>query len=177
MRRSISTMCFLAMALTIQTILVQAQSTEFTYQGKLTDAGAAANGQYDLQFRLFDAETGGTEVSGPPWAVENVQVTAGIFTVTIDFGQSYPLTGSRWLQIEVRPGESTGAYISLTPRQKITAAPYAVTALTASLAETANMANDSAAVGGFTPDQLVKDGDARLTDARQPRPEARAMSR
>lgn len=33
-----------------------AQTTAFTYQGKLTDAGNPANGNYDLQLKLFDPE-------------------------------------------------------------------------------------------------------------------------
>ena len=37
-----------------------AQTTAFTYQGKLTDAGNPANGNYDLQFKLFDTPTVGT---------------------------------------------------------------------------------------------------------------------
>ena len=32
----------------------QAQSSAFTYQGKLTDGGNPANGDYDLQFALFE---------------------------------------------------------------------------------------------------------------------------
>jgi hypothetical protein len=35
--------------------------TVFTYQGKLGSAGQPANGAHDFQFRLFDAETGGTQ--------------------------------------------------------------------------------------------------------------------
>ena len=34
----------------------------FTYQGQLNDAGEPANGEYDLVFRLFDAETDGTQL-------------------------------------------------------------------------------------------------------------------
>ena len=36
-----------------------AQTTAFTYQGKLTVGGNPASGDYDLQFRLFDALTDG----------------------------------------------------------------------------------------------------------------------
>src|SRR5690606_40317095 len=43
---------------------LSAQTTEFTYQGKLKVSGVDANGQYDMRFRLFDAEAGGIEVSG-----------------------------------------------------------------------------------------------------------------
>jgi hypothetical protein len=32
-----------------------AQTSGFVYQGKLTDGGAAANGTYQFEFRLFDA--------------------------------------------------------------------------------------------------------------------------
>jgi len=31
------------------------QTSGFTYQGRLTDGGTPANGNYDLQFVLFDA--------------------------------------------------------------------------------------------------------------------------
>jgi hypothetical protein len=33
-----------------------AQTTAFTYQGKLSDGGNAATGQYDFQFKLFDTD-------------------------------------------------------------------------------------------------------------------------
>src|SRR5205807_10279948 len=32
------------------------------YQGRLTDGGTAANGNYDLQFALFDSPSGGTQI-------------------------------------------------------------------------------------------------------------------
>ena len=41
---------------------VSAQTTSFTYQGRLTDGGTAANGNYDLQFALFDNSSGGTQI-------------------------------------------------------------------------------------------------------------------
>ncbi len=37
-----------------------AQTTAFTYQGKLTDTGSPASGNYDMQFKLFDTVTVGT---------------------------------------------------------------------------------------------------------------------
>ncbi len=40
--------------------IAAAQTTAFTYQGKLSDAGSPANGQYQLQFKLYDA--GGTQI-------------------------------------------------------------------------------------------------------------------
>jgi hypothetical protein len=39
-----------------------AQVTAFTYQGKLTDGGTPANGNYDLQFALWDSAASGTRI-------------------------------------------------------------------------------------------------------------------
>ncbi|HQU84885.1 MAG TPA: hypothetical protein PKY59_17230 [Pyrinomonadaceae bacterium] len=98
------------------------------YQGRLSDSGIAANGQYDLQFQMFDTENGGAAQSDLI-TIENVQVTNGIFTVSLFLGAS--LTGNqkaRFLQIGVRPGVSTDAFSILTPRQPITDSPFAVNA-------------------------------------------------
>ncbi|MGB3906287.1 MAG: hypothetical protein WBB22_15360, partial [Anaerolineae bacterium] len=52
----------------------------------------------------------------------------GLFTVQLDFGPAFD--GSKlWLQIGVRPGDSAGPYTTLTERQELTAAPYALYAL------------------------------------------------
>jgi hypothetical protein len=42
-----------------------AQSTAFTYQGKVTDNGAPANGSYDFAFRLYDSLSGGIQIGTP----------------------------------------------------------------------------------------------------------------
>jgi hypothetical protein len=102
-----------------------AQTTAFTYQGKLTDAGNPANGTYDLQLRLLDAVSGGTP-QGSPVTLDNVSVANGVFTVQLDFGAAAFPGAARWLEIGVRPGTSTGAFTTLTPRQLITPAPYAM---------------------------------------------------
>ena len=39
-----------------------AQPTAFTYQGRLNDGSDAANGQYDFRFRLYNAQSGGSQV-------------------------------------------------------------------------------------------------------------------
>src|SRR5215471_15289745 len=97
-----------------------AQTTAFTYQGKLTDAGNPANGTYDLQFRLFDALTSGNQVA-TTLVRDDVAVSNGIFTVTLDFGAAAFPGANRWLEIGVRPGVSTGAFTSLSPLQLVTA--------------------------------------------------------
>jgi hypothetical protein len=103
--------------------------TAFSYQGRLSDGGVPATGAYDLQFTVFDAASGGAQVPGTPvLSLEDVVVTGGLFTVSLDFGPAF--TGSkRWLAIAVRPGASTGAYTPLTPRQELTPSPNATFSL------------------------------------------------
>src|SRR5437773_9798769 len=83
---------------------VSAQTTSFTYQGKLADTGSPASGQYDFQFKLFDTATVGTGTQqGSTVTVSNVTVTAGIFTVQIDFGAGSFPGAARFLEIAVKP--------------------------------------------------------------------------
>ena len=102
--------------------------TGFTYQGYLTDGGAPAEGIYDFEFRLYSVETGGLDLGRE--TLGDVSVTNGYFTVLIDFGASAFNGQARWLEIGVRPGAETGAYTTLTPRQALSAAPYAMYAST-----------------------------------------------
>ncbi|RME12645.1 MAG: hypothetical protein D6802_03630 [Ardenticatenia bacterium] len=101
-----------------------AVSTAFTYQGRLTDGGNPANGTYDFRFKLYDAQTGGSQV-GSTVTANDVTVTDGLFTVQLDFGNVFDGT-ALWLEIGVRPGDSTGSYTTLNPRQALTAAPFAM---------------------------------------------------
>ena len=103
--------------------LQAAVDTAFTYQGRLLDGGTPANGTYDLEFRLYDASSGGNQVGGLI-SVGDLLVTEGLFTVQLDFGDVFDGT-VLWLAVAVRPGESGGAYTPLDPRQELTAAPYA----------------------------------------------------
>jgi len=102
-----------------------AQGTAFTYQGVLNDDGAPATGLYDLEFRAFNAVTGGAQQGGAVTA-NDVPVTNGLFTVTLDFGAAVFTGPARWLNIAVRPGASGGGYTDMLPRQPLTTTPYAV---------------------------------------------------
>ncbi|RKZ29751.1 hypothetical protein DRQ33_08520 [bacterium] len=98
------------------------------YQGKITDAsGVALDGSYDIVFRIYDVETGGT----PIWeeshsGVDAILVTNGLFDVqlgtitnlTIAFDDTY------WIELEV------GGEV-LTPRERLVAVPYAFRAVIA----------------------------------------------
>jgi hypothetical protein len=106
-------------------------SGEFTYQGRLKDAGGLVNDTCDLQFSLWDAAgsgsppAGGNQV-GTVQTKTNVAVADGLFTVALDFG-NHALNGdARWLQIGVRCPTGSSAYTTLSPRQSLTAAPYAL---------------------------------------------------
>lgn len=109
-----------------------AQGSAFTYQGKLTEAGNPANGNYDMQFKLFNTPTVGTGTQqGSTITNPSVQVAAGIFTVTLDFGSNVFDGTARYLEIGVRPAGSPNPYTVLSPRQQITSSPYAIQTLNA----------------------------------------------
>jgi hypothetical protein len=120
--------CFAAgFALVWMAPSVSAQTTAFTYQGRLTDGGNPANGNYDLQFKLFDTPTVGTGTQqGTPITTPTVQVTNGSFTVMLDFGASVFDGTARYLEIGVRPTGSLNPYTVLAPRTQITSSPYAI---------------------------------------------------
>ncbi len=101
------------------------QTTAFTYQGSLNDGGNPANGSYDFQFVLYDSSTNGSQ-QGPILTNAATAVSNGLFTVNLDFGNEFPGAG-RWLEISVGTN-GTGNFITLNPRQPVTATPYAITA-------------------------------------------------
>lgn len=107
----------------------QAVGTAFTYQGRLSDAGAPANGPFDLQLVLYDAPVGGSQ-AGPVLTRDDVAVASGLFTVTLDFGAVFG-GSKRFLEVGVRAGASSGAYTILSPRQELAPAPNAVFSSTA----------------------------------------------
>jgi len=85
-----------------------AQTSSFSYQGKLTDSGTAANGNYDFQCALWDSLTGGTQI-GSTQTVSNVTVSNGVFTVTLDLGATSFPGANRYLEVSARPTGS-GAF-------------------------------------------------------------------
>lgn len=115
---------FLASALIFMcAVSVSAQTTVFTYQGKLTDTGTQS-ATYDFEFRLCDSPT---DCSLPleTQQIAGVPVSNGVFTVTLDFNDVVFDGSDRWLEIAVkRPAQ--GTYTTLTPRQPLTSAPYSI---------------------------------------------------
>lgn len=99
-----------------------AVGTPFTFQGTLEDAGAAANGSYDLQF-VVKTTAGAALLT--PITIEDVLVVGGVFTVQLDFGDVAFTGADRRLGMSVRPGASTGTFVALAPDLPINATPYA----------------------------------------------------
>lgn len=145
---------------------VAAQTTEFTYQGRLVDGSLPANANYDFTFRLFDVDAGGTSLAGQ--IVSSVSVSNGIFTVLLDFGSNFD-GGPRWIEIAVRPA-GPGSYTTLSPRQPISSTPYSVRSLNSANADNATTATNSLQLGGVDANQFVVTNDPRMADARDPLP-------
>ena len=116
---------------------VSAQTTAFSYQGSLKDGATGANGNYDFQFALFDAVSGGNQL-GSTLSRNTVAVANGIFSVSLDFGSQFP-GANRFLEIRVKL-TGGGALTTLTPRQQVNSDPYSVKSLNTDTASSLNCA-------------------------------------
>lgn len=113
----------LTLGATAPTINSQALTSTFTYQGELRESGSAANASYDMEFRLYNALSGGAQV-GATQVVNGVAVANGLFSVALDFGAAQFAGDRQWLEIRVRRA-GTGSFETLAPRSEVTATPYA----------------------------------------------------
>ena len=102
--------------------------TEFTYQGYLGQAGVPVNDTADFLFSLFTDAVGGSQI-GVTLGASDVPVTDGLFTVQPGFGTEAFNGEQRFLEIAVRSPAGSGSYTTLSPRQPLTAVPYALYAL------------------------------------------------
>jgi Chaperone of endosialidase/Head domain of trimeric autotransporter adhesin len=125
--------------------LAKAQTTDFTYQGKLNNGGVAANGLYNLKFDLYDSLTAGILLKSI--TVTGVQVTNGIFNVSLDFRVGLQNRTAfadglpKYLEIWAT---NTGIFTTpLSPRQQVKSTPYAIRSIYADSAANAN------SLGGF----------------------------
>ncbi|MBC8377862.1 MAG: hypothetical protein H8E62_01675, partial [Planctomycetes bacterium] len=121
--------------------------TAFTYQGRLLDDNVAADGVYDIRFVLYDdPNTLIGNLIGQPVDANDVEVAEGYFIAELDFGGPAFGGDARWLQIAVRPYDSTdpGDYVALTPLQPITHTPYASYAKSSNWNNLANIPADFA---------------------------------
>jgi hypothetical protein len=127
------TLLLAALCLLVNVLHAAPLGTAFTYQGYLSGAGAAANGNYDLQFGLFDAASNGNPV-GPTLTNLDVVVNNGFFLVTLDFGNVFD-GNARWMALGVRTnGNATAPFAALLPLQPLSPTPYALYATNAGAA-------------------------------------------
>ena len=120
-----------------------AQGTGFNFQGRLNDGTNPANGRYDLQFRLYDAITGGNQI-GTIVSRPNTTLINGVFSVGLDFGATaFNSPNSIFIEIGIRPNGSPNAFTILGPRQQLTVVPFAVRAASATNADTAALATNA----------------------------------
>lgn len=100
----------------------------FTYQGELRQDGAAVNAPIDIRARLWTLAAGGTQVGGDD-VLFNVPVNNGLFTAVLNSAGAFGLGAfaqpGQAIEIAVRPTGSNGAFTTISPRQVLTAAPYA----------------------------------------------------
>jgi hypothetical protein len=148
-RNRIQTLLLLTWSLLLMTDVLA--ETAFTYQGQLSQAGQAAQGQYDMAFALYDADSGGNQV-GVTLNETGIDVTDGVFEVLLDFGDAPFNNAPRWLEIAVREAGG-GVYTTLSPRQRVGASPFAIETLFV-----APGAVDTAALqnGAVTEDKLAE---------------------
>lgn len=122
------------------TLRADGVNSGFTYQGRLAQSGAVYSGTADLRFEVFDSATGGTSL-GPAQELDNVAVTAGIFTVQVPQALSTfsNVAGNLWVEVSATtPSGNAAGWATISPRSLITPVPMANTALVASKALTVN---------------------------------------
>ena len=139
----------LAVLLFLMATNVWAQTTVFTYQGKLTDSGTP-QAIYQMEFKLFGS-AGGNDQIGATITNGNVAVNQGVFTVLLDFGAPAFPGADRFLQISVRRSTNE-SFVTLSPRQQIASSPYSIRTLSAAQAD---LALDSNKLGGVNASEYV----------------------
>lgn len=130
------------LAILLITMTAFSQTSAFNFQGRLNDGSNPANGRYDLQFKLFDSITGGTEVA-PVNDRPNLLLINGVFSTTLDFGALAYTSGQRFIEISVRPLNSPNPHVVLGARQQILAVPIAIRATSATNADNATNATNA----------------------------------
>ncbi|MFN2134333.1 MAG: hypothetical protein ACK2UK_00150 [Candidatus Promineifilaceae bacterium] len=123
------------------------------YQGRLASStGASLDGSYTMRFFIYDQDAGGTSL----WdsGAMPVAVSKGLFNVVLDVDQADFSGQPLWLEIRVS-GET------LSPRQPLLPAPYALSLKPGADMIGTNIAPADAVLAGYAP----ATGTALLADA------------
>ena len=126
-----------------------AQSTAFTFQGRLNDGTVAATGNVQLEIKLFDALAGGAQI-GSTVNIPSVPLVNGVFSTELDFGATAFDGSARFLQIGVRPAGTTNPYTILSPRQHLSSVPYSIKS------RSSDTATNALSLGGLDPTNFVR---------------------
>lgn len=131
----------------------RAQSPGFEFTGGLADGENPANGDFEMTFTLFNAETGGEAVTTVPF--DSVTVVDGLYDVTLPIPAPSINFTSSWIEVAARPEGSADPFTVLTPRLRLKAVPLATRAeLAEGVAEGAVTA-EGIAEGTITGDKIA----------------------
>ncbi len=133
----------------ITSVKVNPQPTAVSYQGYLEENNQPVEGLFDLEFSLFDAPDAGIQI-GNSVNADDLQVTEGLFSTSLDFGPGAFDATPRYLQIAVRPGDSTNAFSTLEERVLFQSVPYSQLANHATTANEAIMAQTATSAATAT---------------------------
>jgi hypothetical protein len=124
-RWKVLALMFLLCGLPCVAVHASSQLPDFVYQGQLQQNGQPANGTFDLEFALFNAATGGSQVGGT--IVDNTfPITGGLFTVSLAFPGAF--TGTQlWLRVRVNG-------TTMSPRTAVATVPVAQYSLSGAIA-------------------------------------------
>lgn len=136
-------------ALLLLAMAARAQTTAFSYQGRLNNGTNPATGVFDFRFQIYNASS---NVVAVPLTNAPTGVTNGLFIVALDFGGNVFDGTARTLEIAVRAFGDTNAYSVLSPRQPILSVPYAIQSLNASNAVTLTAPLQGTNITGTIPD-------------------------
>jgi len=149
-------------ALVLLSAAVNAQTTLFKFQAQLPNEVTPATDIYEMEFKLFDAATGGTQI-GATNVVSAVDVKNRSFTVWLDFGATAFPGADRFIEIDFRRNNNQ-PFTTLAPREPVLSVPYSIRSLTATTADNALNLN------GVSASNYVQTNDSRLSDERSPLP-------
>ncbi len=125
MKKNIILVILMTVILSINNACAAPVGSSFSYQGQLLDNNNLANGNYDIIIEAYSTKVGNGNL-GVSQTFNAVTVSEGIFNIPqVDFGDAIYTGDEIWLNIQVRKtGNPT--YITLSPRQRLNAVPYAV---------------------------------------------------
>ena len=123
MRAIVRMLAALAAALCCANVNAQVPH-KITYQGYLTATGGTpVTATVSMQFNLYTVDTGGVALYGE---TQNIAVANGVFTALI--GTPTPIPGSVLFDQPYYLGITVGGDAEMTPRQFVSATPYAIRA-------------------------------------------------